>query len=117
MCRWKKLVGRCLSVCVHVCPSIFASGARTAGRIRTGGYPFDAPERREDDEISFGPIGCTWDVPRVIVQTPAKMSSQWFSPNQWMDSSPTWWADSHYYWAQLISVSDGGTPFACVRGT
>ena len=59
----------------------------------------------------------TWDVPRVIVQTLAKMSSQWFSPNQWMDSSPTWWADSHYYWAQFIGASDGGTPFACVRGT
>ena len=56
----KKQSGRCLCVCMYVCPSIFASGARTAGWIGTGEYSFDAPERRKDDGNSFGPIGCTW---------------------------------------------------------
>ena len=59
-------------VCVYVCPSIFASGARTAGRIGTGEYSFDAPERRKDDGNSFELIGCTWYVPRAIAQTFAK---------------------------------------------
>ena len=35
-----------MSVCMHVCSSIFASGARTAGRIGTGEYSFDPPKRR-----------------------------------------------------------------------
>ena len=33
-------------VYVSICPNIFAYGARTAGPIGTGGYYFDAPERR-----------------------------------------------------------------------
>ena len=72
----EKLAGRCLCVCMYVgmsvCPSIFASGARTAGPIGTGEYPFDAPERRKDDGNGLGPIGCTWHVPRAIAQTLVK---------------------------------------------
>ena len=61
-----------MSVCLSVCQSIFVSGPRTAGWIGTGEYSFDAPERWKDDGNNFGPIGCTWHVPRAIVQTLAK---------------------------------------------
>ena len=59
-------------VCLSVCPSIFAFGARTASWIGKGEYSFNAPERRKDNDSDFGPIGCTWYVPRVIAQTLAK---------------------------------------------
>ena len=132
--RWKKLSGRCLCVCLYVCmyvcmyacmyvcPSIFASGAQTAGRIRNGESLFDAPERCKDDGASFGLISCTWHdatwhVPRAISQTLAKSCSQESRPKQWMKSVPAWWDDSHHKWAQSLCVSDSGAPFTRVRGT
>ena len=45
-----------------VCPSIFVSGARTAGPIRTGDVPFDAPERRRGDGAICEAIGALWYV-------------------------------------------------------
>ena len=57
---------------MSVCPSIFAFGARTAVRIGTSEYSFDAPERWEDDGNGFGPIGCTRHVARAIAQILAK---------------------------------------------
>ena len=48
------------------------SEARTAGRIGTGDYSFDAPEQRKDDSAGYKPITCTCHVPRAIVQTLAK---------------------------------------------
>ena len=56
--RWEN-VGRAMFVCLYVCASIFACGARTAGPIGTGKYSFDAPERRKDDGAICEPIGCT----------------------------------------------------------
>ena len=64
--------GVCLYLCMYVCPRIFASGARTAGRIETGEYSCDGPKRRKDDGNSFGPFGSTWHVPNAIAQTLAK---------------------------------------------
>ena len=68
-------------VCVYVCMSVrlfkhFASGDRAAGQIGTGQYSFDAPEWRKDVENSFGPIGCTWHVPRATAQTLANSTLQ-----------------------------------------
>ena len=57
---------------MYVCPNTFVSGARTAGKIGTGNYPFDEPARRKDDGGGFRPISCTWQVPRAIAQTLAK---------------------------------------------
>ena len=34
-----------------------------------GEYSFDAPERQKYYGNGFEPIGCTWHVPRAIVQT------------------------------------------------
>ena len=53
---------------MSVCPSILASGARTAGLIGTDEYLFDVPERWKNDGASCGPIGCAWHVPRAILQ-------------------------------------------------
>ena len=59
-------------VCVFFYASIFASGARAAEVIGTGGYSFDDMERWKDDGNGFGPIGCLWHVPCAIAQTLAK---------------------------------------------
>ena len=67
-----KKVGRAMFVCMSVCPSVFDSGAQTAGPIETGEYSFDALERRKDDGAGFGPIGCTWHVPLATLQEVAK---------------------------------------------
>ena len=83
-------------VFMYVCPSIFASGARTAGLIGSGGYSFDARERRNDKGNSFGPIACTWHVPRRSRKPLEKSCSLGYRPNQWTDSAQTWWAKSHY---------------------
>ena len=45
--------GVCLYVCMCVCPSIFDSGAQTAGRIGKGEYSFDAPEQWKHDGNAF----------------------------------------------------------------
>ena len=50
---------------MHVCPSILAPGARTAGPIGTGEGSFDAPERRKDDGDKNGVIGTLWHEPRA----------------------------------------------------
>ena len=57
---------------MSVCPSILAYGARTAGRIGTDKYSFDAKERLKNDGNGFELIGFMWHVPRAIAQTPAK---------------------------------------------
>ena len=92
--------GVCLYVCMHVClsvsPSIFASGAQTAGPIVTGEYLFDAPERRKYDGKTFRPIGCRWHVPLAISQTLAKNCYPGCRANQWTDSAQTWRPDSHH---------------------
>ena len=59
-------------VCTYVCPSNFASEARTAGPIGTGETSFDTPERRKDAGAGCGLIGCTWHVPRRTAQALAK---------------------------------------------
>ena len=52
-------------VCLSVCPSILAHGARTAGQIGTGEAPFDAPERRKDNGNNGSVAGTTWYAPRA----------------------------------------------------
>ena len=47
-------------VCLSVCPSILARGARTAGQIGTGETPFDVPERQKDDGNNDSVAGATW---------------------------------------------------------
>ena len=77
MSRWNKEVGPmfiCLSVRLSVCSSILATGARTAGLIRTGEHSFDAPERRKDDGTGCGPIRCAWQVLRAILQKVVKIN-------------------------------------------
>ena len=66
--RWvaeKKLGGSCLSVCLSVCSSISGNSARTAGPIRTGVAPIDAPKRRNGDGAGRGSAGGTWHVARA----------------------------------------------------
>ena len=106
----EKNAGRPVFVCMYVCPSIFASGARTVGRIGTGEYSLYANEKRKNDGNDFGPIGCTWHLPRAIAQILAKSFRQGCRPNQWTDSANSWGADSHHGWAQCLRVSNSGAP-------
>ena len=46
------------------------------GLIGTGEYSFDAPKLGKGGGAGCGPIDCTWHVPRVILQTFAKIFSQ-----------------------------------------
>ena len=76
---WSKILLLCLQwwsrktklmwAWTHVCPSILASGARTAGLIGTGEALFDAPERWKVDGFICRAIGATRHVPRTISQT------------------------------------------------
>ena len=59
---------------MSLCPSTFASGARTTDRTLTGEYSFDVPERRKDSGNGFGAIVFTWHVSLPITQTLAKKS-------------------------------------------
>ena len=61
-------IGSIVFVCLCVCSSIFAPGARTAELIGTSGISFDAPEQRKDDGANRGAIGATWQVPRPTCQ-------------------------------------------------
>ena len=67
-----KKVGPMVFVCLSMCQSILAPGARTAGLIATGEAPFHTLEQQKDDGINCGVMGATWHMPHANVPSLAK---------------------------------------------